>query len=451
MLSQDEARKACETIFAAAPTDEVEVILTSTRSDSLRIAEGGPSEQNALDEVRVMIRVVRDGRQGRAAAASLEPEALRAAVRRADETAALCPPQDLPELPGPGGGEDGGHGAEVAAALAAHPQEKKVAEVADYLKSARAEGLAVTGFYQTAGSSFTYATGKGRFRHGYIGKAGFTTTVIADPGGAGAAGAVAYGRALAPDEVAEAGRRAAAKALDSREPRPLEPGAYDVVLEPKAAGDLAMFLAWAGFGARAFLDGRSFLTGRIGEKVLSERLSFVDDKRDPRYGLPLFDCEGQDTETVELVKAGVAKGPVWDRPTAREGGCRSTGHAGPQPSAQGPLPSALVVRPEGPTEDDLVAGVERGLLVTQFHYTNLIDPLSVTVTGMTRNGTFLIENGRIRGPVRNLRFTQSLVEAFSNVTAVGADQRLVEPFFGGAVVTPSLRIAGFRFTSATEF
>ncbi len=451
MLSKERAHGICAQVFEQSPTEDVEVLLFSTRGNSLRIAECGPSEQNALEEISLQIRVVREGRQGRARAASVDPASTGEALDTALKAAVLSPPLELPPLASKSGGGDGGQEEESVTALAEHPPAEKIAQVREYLEAARSEGLAVTGFYDTEGASVTYATGRGCFRHAFVGKARFSSTVIAEPGGAGVAGAVRQGEPLPDDEVAEVGRRAMKKALDSRDPRELEPGEYVVLLEPKAAGDLVMFLAMAGFGARGFLDGRSFLSGRIGTQVLSEKLTFLDDAGDPRFRGLRFDCEGQDRKRVVLVEKGIAKGPVWDRPTAEEGGTSTTGHAGPQPSVSGPNVSNLILRAEGEATKDLMEGVERGLLVTQFHYTNLIDPLPVTVTGMTRNGTFLIENGRITGPVRNLRFTQSLVETFSRVRAVGDDGRLVEPFFGGSVVTPSLLCEGFRFTSSTEF
>ncbi len=134
-----------------------------------------------------------------------------------------------------------------------------------------------------------------------------------------------------------------------------------------------------------------------------------------------------------------------------EAGAESTGHSGPQPSASGPFPSSLIFRGEAEIRPELLASVDRALLVTQFHYTNLIDPLPVTVTGMTRNGTFLIEDGKIVHAVKNLRFTQGLVEAFSKIEAFGDDEGLVDAFFGGSTVCPSVLLESFRFTSCTSF
>jgi len=153
---------------------------------------------------------------------------------------------------------------------------------------------------------------------------------------------------------------------------------------------------------------------------------------------------------VHLIDRGVASGLVHDRDTARRFGCRSTGHATPQPSNSGPMATNLVLAPSGGGAD-LLAGVDRGILVTQFHYTNMVEPTKLTLTGMTRNGTFLIEKGEVTRPIRNMRFTQSLVEALNRVSGLGGDARLASALFGGFTVVPSVRIDGFHFSSGTDF
>jgi PmbA protein len=164
-----------------------------------------------------------------------------------------------------------------------------------------------------------------------------------------------------------------------------------------------------------------------------------------------FDGEGMPRSPLALIERGVATNVVHDRATAHRFGCRTTGHATPQPSSSGPLASNLVLATgEGGTEA-LLRGVDRGILVTQFHYTNMVEPTKLTLTGMTRNGTFLVERGEVARAVRNLRFTQSLVEALGRVTGLGGDATLCSALFGGHTVVPSVRIDGFHFSSGTEF
>ena len=199
------------------------------------------------------------------------------------------------------------------------------------------------------------------------------------------------------------------------------------------------------------MEESSFLCGRSGEKLFPDSVSLADDANNAVYaGLP-FDGEGTPRQRVELISAGTLGGPVTDQNTASKMGVPCTGHSLPQPNTHGPMATNLVLASGSESAESMLAGVERGLLVTQFHYTNLIEPRELTLTGMTRNGTFLVENGAVTGAVKNLRFTQSLVEALANVRAVGDRQEVAGALFDGEVVTPALAIDDFRFTSASDF
>jgi predicted Zn-dependent protease len=242
---------------------------------------------------------------------------------------------------------------------------------------------------------------------------------------------------------------ARAKAAASRAPREIKPGKYTVILEPAAAADLVAFLGVYGFGGQMFTEGRSFAAGKLGRKALSPLLSLEDNAIDGAApGMP-FDYEGQPRSRVTLVENGVLKTVVHDRKTALKARTASTGHALPQPSYMGPIPLNLSVKPGQGTLADLIKGTERGILVTQFHYTNILKALDVEMTGMTRNGTFMVENGRIAYPIKNMRFTQSMAEAFNNIEAVSADTRLVGVW--GTLSCPAMRLSDFNFSSSTKF
>ena len=182
-----------------------------------------------------------------------------------------------------------------------------------------------------------------------------------------------------------------------------------------------------------------------------EALSIVDDPAHPLMPSLSFDGEGTPKQRTVLVERGRLGRPVTDRQYAKKRGEISTGHALAQPSVSGPLPQNMVVDCGEHSLEQLIGGVERGLLVSQFHYTNAIDPKELLLTGMTRNGTFLIEAGRIVGPVKNLRFTQSLIEALAGLCGVGRHAEVAGALFDGEIVTPPLRLDRFRFTSATDF
>jgi predicted Zn-dependent protease len=200
-------------------------------------------------------------------------------------------------------------------------------------------------------------------------------------------------------------------------------------------------------------EGRSFMVGKIGEQIVDPRVSIWDDASDPR-GLPLpFDFEGVPKQRVDLIENGVARGVVYDSYRAgKEEGKTSTGHALPAPNSFGPFPLNTFFGAGDATLEEMIASTERGLYITRFHYTRPVEPTKVVVTGMTRDGTFLIEDGKIACPVRNLRFTQSYLDALNHVDMIGKDHRLLSGMGGlGGTVQPALKLGSFAFTGVTEF
>jgi predicted Zn-dependent protease len=247
---------------------------------------------------------------------------------------------------------------------------------------------------------------------------------------------------------AAAGRLAAARARAAANPVDLEPGRYEVVLEPACVADMMDFLA-DGFNAKTYSEGRSWVKPKAA--LMDESIDIWDDVNDPRAIGVSFDAEGTPKAQRVLVREGVCRALVHDRRTAKRTGTRSSGHAVPGGEVSGPMPTNLFVGGGDQSPEELVADVERGLLVTDFWYTRILDPKTQVVTGLTRNGTFLVEKGKIVGAVRNLRFTQSYVEALApgNVLGLGDDARLYE-LWGGWAHVPSLRLASWNFTGGAK-
>jgi PmbA protein len=242
------------------------------------------------------------------------------------------------------------------------------------------------------------------------------------------------------------GREAAERARASVKPVDIEPGEYPVVLHHYAVVDLVDMLGYLGFSALAVQEDRSFW--EAGRRVASPLVSIADDGRDAA-GLPAsFDAEGVPKQRLSLLDAGVCRDLAFDAQTAAKAGRASTGHGLPAPNTFGPFPTNMVMAAGDASFEDLVAGMERGLLVTRFHYTNPVHSKKVIITGMTRDGTFLVERGEVVRPVRNLRFTMSYLDALANVEAVTADRRCIRGFLGASVV-PAVRVSGFSFTGAT--
>jgi PmbA protein len=264
-------------------------------------------------------------------------------------------------------------------------------------------------------------------------------------------GGTGYAEAAAVDvttiDPTALGREAAAKARSTANARPIDPGDYAVVFEGYAVVDLMDMLGYLGFSALAVQEERSFV--EIGKKIASDLVTVRDDGADPA-GLPMaFDYEGVAKQRVSLLQRGVCAGLVYDSQTAARDGVRSTGHGLPAPNPYGPFPLNMVMDAGTTSREELIGSMGRGLLVTRFHYTNPVHPKLGIVTGMTRDGTFLVEDGKIVGPVRNLRFTQSYPQALGAVSGVSRERRTLKGFLGGVVV-PAIRVDAFTFTGATE-
>jgi predicted Zn-dependent protease len=245
-----------------------------------------------------------------------------------------------------------------------------------------------------------------------------------------------------------AGEVAAAKATGGANPVDLEPGTYEVVLEPRAVAAMLLFPAWLGFNGKAHAEGTSFV--HLGERQFDDRIDIWDDGTDPRsLGRP-YDAEGTPKRRVDLVASGVTVGLVHDRRSAALAGVESTGSSIGQESFGG-YPGDLFLGAGDKTLPQLIGEVERGLLVTDFWYNRILDPKTQVVTGLTRNGLFLIEGGEIVAPVQNLRYTQSVVGALApgHVLGLGNDAQLVGNE-GGVVHVPSLHLASWAFSGGAR-
>jgi PmbA protein len=265
-------------------------------------------------------------------------------------------------------------------------------------------------------------------------------------------GRVAAGRASWPDaselDPASLGLEAAEFAVRSANPPFPRAGRLPVVLAPEAVAEFLDYLAYVGFSGKAFGEGRSFMAGHLGEKLMSERVSISDFAGAPHAMGTTFDYEGQPKPFVPIIDRGVVVQPVTDSYWAARLGRKNTGSALPAPNSSGPMPLNLEMAAGEATLDELIARVERGVYVTRFHYINVEDPMTVLLTGMTRDGTFMIEDGRLTRPLRNLRFTQGAIEAFAHCEGVTRERRFVG-IEESAVYVPGLLLGKFAFTGQT--
>jgi predicted Zn-dependent protease len=423
---------------------EAEVLVMADDSALTRFANSEIHQNVAETNVQLNLRFVDGRRVAVASSGRTDDEALR---RLAERAAAIA--RNVEELEDWGGLPEPGPIPEVAGAwieaTAAATPEFRADAVRQVIAAADAAGVTAYGSFSTGIESVAVANSKGVRAEQQRTSAQLLTVHMSPDGGSGYA--EADGVDATRIDPAALGREAAAKARAGVEPRSIEPGDYPVVLEEYAVVDLLDMLGYLGFSALAVQEGRSF--AEPGRRVGSDLVSMWDDGADPA-GLPMsFDYEGVGKERVELIDHGVCRDVVYDAQTAARGGRRSTGHGLPAPNPYGPFPLNMVMGPGDAARDDLVGGMDRGLLVTRFHYTNPVHPKLVIVTGMTRDGTFLVEDGRIVAPVRNLRFTQSYLDALAGVVSVGRERRTLRGFLGGVVV-PAVRVEGWTFTGATE-
>jgi predicted Zn-dependent protease len=259
-----------------------------------------------------------------------------------------------------------------------------------------------------------------------------------------------YARDVNALDIEELALRALAMARRSAEPeRDLPAGQYTVVLAPECTATMLNFLTWLGFSGKDYLDGSSFMVGRMGEPVTGSQITITDDPLDPRtLGLPC-DAAGVPKQRLALIDSGVARGVAHDANSAKRAGTASTGH---DTGWNRPGPMNLVLAPGSSTREAIIGKVKRGVYISRFHYTNVVDPLNTVITGMTRDGTMLIENGEMTRGLTNFRFTQNVLAALANAEEISGDQMYYGTFWGsGCLVPDALLINDFNFSGKTDF
>jgi PmbA protein len=240
------------------------------------------------------------------------------------------------------------------------------------------------------------------------------------------------------------------------EPIQIEPGEYEVILEPYAVNELLSFLGYLGFHALAVQEGRSFFCNEFGKKMVDEKVTIYDDGLDPEGLQVSFDFEGVPKKKVTFFEKGVAREVTYDSFTAGREGKGSTGHGLTAPNTAGPIPINLFMKEGDSSLESMIHSVRKGLYVTRFHYTNVVEPMKAVITGMTRDGTFLIEGGEIKRPIKNLRFTESILKALSRVSAISKDRRVCSEGivysrrFVTGTVAPAIKVDGFNFSGVSS-
>jgi PmbA protein len=434
-----ELRRFMEGVLERSPAEQTEVSVTEWDSALTRYANNGIHQNVAERNAGVRIRVVKDGRTGVASLNQLSEAAAAEVLKRALSIAELQPPGEVVPMPGPAPAKDVLAWSEATAA--ATPEERAQSVDAVCRAAARA-GFKAFGAYSTSAGQLAIANSLGVFEHHRSTQATMNAVVMG-PAGSGYAdrSAIDIGELDSEGLVSEV----VDKARRNQDARPVEAGTYEVVLEEYAVAEMLEFMSYIGFSALAAQEERSFM--RLGEKIAADSINIWDDGLDTS-GLPTpFDFEGVPKLRVDLIVDGVAEGLVYDQMTARREGRASTGHGLPAPNAEGPYALNLFMAPGGVEKERLLDGIKRGIWVTRFWYVRVVHPKASIITGMTREGTFLIEDGQIVRPVKDLRFTQSILEALQGTVALGRSTKLQASEYFGASRVPALRLRAFNFTS----
>ena len=304
--------------------------------------------------------------------------------------------------------------------------------------------LATSGMFQTSTTELVVANSLGTRQQGKVTEAKISITLSDNSDRSGFA--QAYSRDIKDIDFRDVANRGVQKASRPNKQVELQPGTYTVILEPEAVADFLLFLGFLGFGGRGMFNHRSFMADKIGSAIMSENVTIAEDPINPVIQYMSFDYEGVPRSKVVIVEKGIAKGVVYDSYYAHLNNVQSTGNALQPDDSYGPYPKAMVMDAGDKSLDEMIASTGRGILITHFWYLNFINPMLTTVTGTTRDGTFLIENGKITAPVTDMRISQSMLEAFNNVEALSKQRRLV-PKFGVLMYVPAMKIDNFNFVS----
>lgn len=448
MLNSKEAERVCKEVLKRCGDHPAEVLLAGEDQALTRFANNA-IHQNVSERNHTLILSLFIGRaKGVATTNRLDAAALDEVAANAEAIAKASP-----ENPDDPGLVEPGEYAQVEGfdqPTAGYSPEKRAREVSVVCRQAAEKGLNASGAFSTGYWEMAFANSLGAFVHYASTRADFQTVVM-DAGASGWAHASSWRASDIP--VEDLGQEAMAKAERGRNPQKVTPGEYPVVFDPYVTQDLLLMLNFHGMGAQTVLEGRSWMNGLTGEKAMDAQVSIWDDGLDPS-GLPTaFDVEGAPKQRVDIVSQGVVGGPVYDRITAEKAGVTNTGHAAPldvRAFGYNQLAFNLMMAPGSISLEDMIRETEKGLYVTRFWYTRLVHPRDCVVTGMTRDGVFMIEKGELAYPVKNLRFTQSYVKALANVEVVGRETRLLHESFGGITTrVPALKISGFNFTGTT--
>ena len=447
LLSRSRCVELFDAVQAAARrhgVDDIEASIHAADEALTRFANNEIHQNVAERTTVVSVRPIVGNRTARATTNVLHRDGIEAVVEQAIAiTRSSEPDPDLQPLYYDSADADSVRFSEAAAACTPADRARGVTEA---IRMIRAEGQTAAGIYSTEEAVHALYNSRGLARYYVETNTQFSvTTMAADSSG--------WAKASSPDHAAvnplELAERAAVKARVSASPREIAAGNYTVILEPPAVLDLVGQI-FSDFSATSLADQRSFLTGRLGKKIFGENITIWDDVDNELQAGPRFDGEGVPRRALKLVDRGVPSDVAYSRTQAAKQNTEATGHGFPLPNESGEAPMNIVIAGGRASLEDLIAATDHGILVTRLWYIREVEPYEKVMTGMTRDGTFLIEDGKLVAGLRNFRFNQSVVELLGNVEGLTASVCSTgEEMFD--MVVPAMKIRDFKFTEVTRF
>lgn len=432
---------------ALKPTDMIEVGVMSNQRGTTRFANSVIHQNITVENPYVWTRVIVDSPEGKkiggVSSRDLSVNGVKTAIRKATDIASFATPdKEFVSLPKPTKA--------VKGKPESKPQivtpEQRAAAVRKITSVCKKHKLDVAGVIHTSSYSLGVANNFGINQY-TNGADTYTTITAMAENSSGYASAI--DKKFTNIDFEKLAQIACQKAILSKNPKEINTGAYTVLLEPDAVAEFMTFLGWLEFGAKAFAEKRSIMSKSIGKKVTGANITITDDCTHPKvYAFP-FDYEGVSRKKVTFIDKGVAKGIVFDSFYANKLKKPNTGHALPQPNAYGPYPSTLIIKPGNTSMKDMLKMIDKGILITRFWYTRVVDPDKTLITGLTRDGTFWVENGEIKYGIKNLRYTINIYETLKNVLAISKETVLSGEFT--QTVAPALLIKDFTFTGKTQY
>lgn len=450
MIGREKLFAIFDGVLASSGADDTEVFFHGEDFGLTRFANTYIHQNIYTNNANITIRVAFGKKVGLAGCNSLESDVLKKCLK--DAKAIAKNQKENPDYPGMTSPAEYQDMTTYDEATANFTPTQRAGALADVFAMTKDAGLTMAGAFANGTSEVCIVNSNGVRAYAPFSHAKCNMVAMTDN-----SSGFAYGitRNIAELDLPAMADTAINKAKASINPVSVEPGKYDVILEPSAVAELLEWLSYIGMGCKPFHEGMSFLTGKLGQKIMGDNVTIYDNAVDPEGMACPFDFEGAPKKRLDIVDNGIGKAVAYDLLWAKKEGKVPTGHGLPAGGGgHGGIPLNLVFTPGDASVDDMIKSVDKGLLITRFHYVNgFINPPEAVMTGMTRDGTFLVENGEVTSGIKNLRFTESMVKAFSSIAMLSKDLTTIGAWWDDmtAMRVPTMLIKDFTFSGKTEF